>query len=84
MTAAEAIAFLAARPRISVNSELLVGFEMISHEIEPKDDSSMIALARMVRDCEGYYGGRKIAYKIAEAPKGPLTIWTLPPEPPTP
>ena len=84
MNIEEATEFLAYRPRTPIDSESLVGFEMISQSIAPTDAFGMIALVGMVRDCEGYYGGRKIAYKVAESPKGTLTLWTLPPEPPTP
>jgi len=37
-------------------------------------------LAKAIQDCDGTYG-RKMPYKLAEAPNGSLTLWTLPPEP---
>jgi len=81
---AEALVFLARIPRTPIASELIVGYELITHSVDPSDSIGMIALAGMIRDCNGSAGGRKIAFKLAEAPNGTLTLWTLPPEPPTP
>jgi hypothetical protein len=81
MTPTVAFELLARIPKIPIDADELIGYEMLSNDINPTDAFSVIALLGMVRDLEGYYSGRKLPYKIAESPNGTLTVWALPPEP---
>jgi len=81
MTLTQAHQLLAAHPRIPIHSPELVGYQLQTHDLPPTDPHSELFLAKAIQDCDGTYGGRKLPYKLAEAPNGTLTLWTLPPEP---
>lgn len=80
MTFAQAEAIVARTPKIPISSPQLIGYELQTHEsgLSPTDPHNTLFLAKAIQDCEGAYG-RRIDFKLAEAPNGTLTLWTLPP-----
>ena len=80
MTFAQAHEFLAKHPKVPVSCPTLVGYQLQTHDLPPRDPHSELFLAKAIQDCDGTYG-RRMPYKLAEAPNGTLTLWTLPPEP---
>ena len=84
MTVTDAEEFLARHRKTPIDSAELVGFELISADIVSHDLHGRIAIVHMIMDCNGSLSGRPIPYHLAIAPNGALTLWALPPEPPTP
>lgn len=80
MTQQQADTILAKTRRVDLFSEHLVGYERISADIPPEDTVGRIAIAKMVQDCDGTYGQRKVPHLLAECPNGRISFWTLPPE----
>jgi hypothetical protein len=83
MTAEQVDAALAKLDPVHIESADLIGYELVTEDIDPADRFSVTALLYMIEDCNGRYG-RKMDYKVAKDSAGKLTLWTLPPEPPTP
>jgi hypothetical protein len=79
MTFIEADLLIAAQERIPLFSEELIGWELISQDIEPGDLYGNLALAKMIADCSGHYGGRSLPHRLAVDLDGRLSLWTLPP-----
>lgn len=79
MTISQVEAILAKIPKVPIDSPDLIGMEMLSTDIAPNDAYGRIAILHMIQDCES--GHRKLVWKLAEAPNGTLTLWTIPPEP---
>jgi hypothetical protein len=83
MTEAQVDAALAALQTIPIEAEELIGYELVTEDIDPADRHSVVALFYMILDCRGRYGPA-MPYKVAKSATGILTLWTLPPEPQTP
>lgn len=80
MTEAEANALLEREKPLDIHSELLIGYERISTDISTYDPVGRSAIAKMILDCNGTFGKRKIYYKLAIDHLERLSFWTLPPE----
>jgi hypothetical protein len=80
MTTSEAEALLSKHPRIKIESPDLIGFELLSRDVASTDSCGMVAIAKMILDCNGQFG-RRIPYHLAESKTGTLTVWVLPPPP---
>jgi len=72
--------FLAKHPKVPIDSEEIVGYELLSADVTPQDTIGRLAIVGMISDCSGKYG-RRVPYHLAIAPSGNLTVWVLPPEP---
>jgi len=81
MTAAQVDAALARLLTVNIESPDLIGYELVTEDIDPTDRFSVTALLYMIEDCNGRYG-RKMAHQVAKDKHGKLTLWTLPPETP--
>jgi hypothetical protein len=79
MTFVEADALIATHERTPLDSPDLIGWELISHDIAQADRYAHVALAHMIRDCQGIHGKRSVPYRIAFDAEGSLSLWTLPP-----
>lgn len=79
MTFAEADALIEKQKRIPLHSPDLIGWELISADLDPSEPFSNMVLAKMIHDCLGVGGSRQIPYSLAQAEDGTLSLWTLPP-----
>lgn len=79
MTFAEADSLIAKQERTPLDSPDLIGWELISQDIAENDRYGNLALAHMIRDCQGIHGSRSVPYRLAFDPNGTLSLWTLPP-----
>lgn len=80
MTEQAANAILEREKPLDLHSEHLVGYERISADVAPHDTVGRIALAKMIQDCDGTYGTRRIPYKLSIDASKRLSLWTLPPQ----
>lgn len=80
MTIAQADALIAQQKPLDLFSELLVGYERISADVTQNDTVGRIAIAKMILDCNGTYGTRKIPFKLSTDKQGRISFWTLPPD----
>ena len=71
--------FIAAHTKMPIDSPELVGYELVSADMNPDNPSDIVALHHMVEDHNGSRG-RAVEYRLAEAADGTLTLWSLPPE----
>lgn len=82
MTRDQVDAFLAKHKKEPIDSPKLIGYELISADIDSCDHYGRLSIIHMIWDCDGTRGNRITPYKLAEAPSGALTLWTLPYEQP--
>jgi hypothetical protein len=80
MTESEANALIECEKPLDIHSDLLIGYERISTDISSYDPVGRMAIAKMILDCNGTYGKRKIYYKLSIDKLERLSFWTLPPD----
>jgi len=81
MTRNEVDAFLDGHKKVPIHSPELIGYELISADIDSRDHYGRLSIIHMIWDCDGTRGNRTTPYKLAESPNGVLTLWTLPHNP---
>lgn len=81
MTPAAAKIILSKVETCDVNDPSLIGWEPVTDDLPPTDEN-LLALSKMVLDCNGLWNAKPIPHRIVRHGEF-LALWTVPPTEPT-